>query len=91
MITGNNTDTLGAAINGFMMEHGVRPSFILMSHDVFRSISAEVAANPHKYGKHVKVFGDRISFDNIEIAQVTGSSRVELVVDPLILKVGGRS
>lgn len=82
----NNIETLKAAVYGFKMEHGVVPSFILLSSDVFRSISREVDQNPMRYGKLVKVFGERLLFDNIEIAQVTGSLRVELVVDPDIFK-----
>jgi hypothetical protein len=83
----NNIETLRAAFSGFNMEHGVKPSFILMSSDIFRSISMEVAQQPNKYASAVKVFGDRITIDGIEVAQITGTTRVELVIDPTDLKV----
>lgn len=79
---GKNVDTLKAAIGGFTMEHSFKPDFILMSSDVFRAISIEVGANPGKYGGVVKIDGERISVDGIEVGQLTGHNRVELTVDP---------
>lgn len=85
----NNIDQMKAALGGFAMEHGRKPDFILTTSDVFQAISIEVAQQPMKYGGVVKVVGENIRIDGIEVGQITGTNRVELVVDPLQSKAAG--
>lgn len=87
----DNVTALRAACEGYMMEHGMYPDFVLMSADIARSIFAEVKANS-KYSDLIKIGGDlqpmklNIGVGGIEIGQVVGSGRVELVADPAVMK-----
>lgn len=82
----NNIDTTLAAIAGFEAEHGVKPSFILLTTDIFRAISADVNAAPNKYKGIVDVWGENIKIADIKVAQLPGSRTMELVVDPAVYK-----
>ena len=84
----NNIEALRAAVQGHMMEHGVYPHFIALSSDVARSIFEEVRKEPNKYGGVVKIGGDNqpMKIMDIELAQVQGHARVELVCDLAITK-----
>ena len=89
----NNIETLRAAVAGYQMQHGEYPHFILMTADIARSIFHEVEQNRAKYGDLVKVGGDlqpmKFNFGpdgGIEIGQIVGMMRVELVADPTTSK-----
>ena len=93
-----NIELLRSSIQGFLMEHGVYPYYELMSSDVARAVFREVDANRMKYGSLIKIGGDlqpmKIMFgpaEGIEMAQVVGSNRVELVVDPIRFNVQRRT
>ncbi len=90
----NNIETLRAAVYGHVMEHGIEPTFVLMSSDVAVAIFRELEANPTKYGGLINKGGGpfvpmtiNLGTGPIEIAQCTGQGRVELVVDATIYKV----
>lgn len=89
----DNVSTLLAAIDGHTLEHGVAPDFVLMSADVARAIFAEVKANS-RYHDLIKIGGDlqpmKINHaGGIEIGQIVGSNRVELVSDLMVAKAKG--
>jgi len=95
-LTQGNVELLRSAVQGFLMEHGQYPGYILMSADVARMVFREVDQNRAKYGSLIKIGGDlqpmKINFGppgGIEIAQIVGTNRVELVVDPMVFKVRG--
>lgn len=82
----NHIDHLMAGVTGFKMEHGILPSFILLTTDVFRAISREIEMNPSKYKGVVDVRGSDIKVMDVMVAQLPGHNRVELVIDPLVYK-----
>lgn len=84
----NNVEALRAAIQGHAMEHGAYPHFVALSSDVARAIFEEVRKEPNKYGGLVKIGGDNqpMKIMDIEMAQVQGAGRVELVSDLAIVK-----
>ncbi len=89
----NNVETLRAAIYGHLMEHGVEPKFVLLSSDVAQAIFKEVS-NDSRYksfitvgaGPQAPMYVD-IGSGFMEIGQIVGVGRVELVVDALEFKV----
>lgn len=86
--TTTQAEALRAAIQGYTMEHGASPDFILMSSDVAQAIFREVEGNPNKWKGFVKsVPGQHMSIMDIEIAQLQGVNRMELVADLLVYKV----
>lgn len=92
-LTQGHVETLRAAVQGFLMEHGVYPDFILMSDDVARAVFREVEQNRAKYGSLVKINGAlqpmMLNFGpdgGIEIGQIIGVNRVELAVDANVFK-----
>lgn len=84
----NNADTLQAAVHGYRMEHGVWPDFILLTSDVASAIFDEVDKNRAKYASFVQIGGDMkpMKMMDIEIGQIQGRGRVELVADPTVFK-----
>jgi hypothetical protein len=87
----SHVKTLAAAVSQHVMEHGVKPHYILTSADVAKAIFQEVDANPqyrsmiHLGGPHMPMRID-LGTGPIEIAQCTGVNRVELLVDYALAK-----
>lgn len=82
MLTENTTDTLRTMIQAFKEINRRPPDFILISSDIFKTVSDEVGKNPVKYRGAVRVGGTGITIQEIEVAQLPGTARVELVLDP---------
>lgn len=87
LLPNGNAKMLRAAISGFEMEHGFKPDFILMTSDVAKAIFIEVDGSPAEWKGFVKnVPGQHMAIMDIEVAQLQGVNRLELVSDPTHFK-----
>lgn len=96
-LASGHIDALRAAVQGYMMEHGAYPDFILMTSDVAQAVFQEVENNRQKYGGLIRdqlgttgsVTPIHLNFGppgGIEIGQIVGINRVEMVGDPSVYK-----
>lgn len=90
----NNIETLRQAVHGHIMEHGIEPTFILMTADVAQAIFHEVSTDTkyrgliqHGSSPSAPMFFNLGAAGKIEIGQIVGRGRVELVIDAMIKKV----
>lgn len=77
-------DMLRAAIHGFEMAHRRTPDFVLLSSDLGMMLRA--AYNQQRGGDEIMIVHDKdgstIKYRGIEVGQVTGEARIELVNFP---------
>ena len=84
----DNVTALRAAVQGYVMEHGVSPDFVIMSHDVASAVFNEIMANPaYKDFINTHPNGPMMMMDTIEMAQAQGTNRVELASNLGTVKV----
>jgi len=88
----DNVTLLRAAIMGHVMEHGIAPSFVLLTVDVAQAVFREVETN-NAYKGFINVGATpsspmyvNLGQGPIEIGQIVGNGRVELVTDLSVAK-----